>query len=441
MPASLWLPELVDHLRRHDTGTLPTTSLEGIPLISTLAYAPSSQWAVAVGLPEATLQAPLYRQLRNLAILGAVLLATAFILAFLTARYLDTSIQGLRRAARRVGSGEVIDPPPTRVREVQHLADVLSQISHELHDRTTSLAELNATLEEQVAARTAQLSGVEHEAARGDETARGRPRSQLRQIQKLEAIGQLTGGIAHDFNNMLAVVMSSLRLIAPTAGARRHAGAGAHRWRPSERGTGGEPDAAGCWRSPASSPCLPKRSTSTGCLPTWRTCCGERCARTSSSRPGWRAACGATYVDVPGLENAIINLAANARDAMANGGKLTMETANTHLDEAYAAEHAEVSAGDYVMIAVTDTGCGMTPEVVQRAFDPFFTTKPPGQGTGLGLSQVFGFLKQSGGHVSIYSEVAAARRSSSICRGCSIRRIARRRTPHASRCTPSARKN
>jgi CheY-like chemotaxis protein len=112
-----------------------------------------------------------------------------------------------------------------------------------------------------------------------------------------------------------------------------------------------------------------------------------------------------TYADVSGLESAIINLAANARDAMPDGGKLTIETANARLDAAYAEEHPEVTAGEYVMVAVTDAGCGMTPEVAQRAFDPFFTTKPPGQGTGLGLSQVFGFLKQSGGHVIIYSEV------------------------------------
>jgi signal transduction histidine kinase len=397
------VPELVDHLRRHDTGAWPTTSLEGISLISTLAYAPSSQWAVAVGMPEATLQAPLYRQLRDLAILGAVLLATAFILAFLTARYLDASIQGLRGAARRVGSGEVIDPPSFRVREVQHLADVLAQISHQLHDRTKSLAELNATLEEQVATRTAQLT--ESNAKLLEEMKRHEAtEDQLRQMQKLEAIGQLTGGIAHDFNNMLAVAMSSLRLIAQRLergdtqvqefidGGIQSVERAANLTRrllAFARQQSLAPEEVNVNRLLAEMEDMLRRTLREDIVIETRLAGGV-----------WRAS-----VDVSGLENAIINLAANARDAMAAGGKLIMETANTHLDEAYAAAHPEVSAGDYVMIAVTDTGSGMTPEVVQRAFDPFFTTKPPGQGTGLGLSQVFGFLKQSGGHVGIYSEV------------------------------------
>jgi signal transduction histidine kinase len=109
-------------------------------------------------------------------------------------------------------------------------------------------------------------------------------------------------------------------------------------------------------------------------------------------------------VDPNQVENAILNLAVNARDAMPGRGKLTLETANTHLDEEYARTNAEVTPGQYAMVAVTDTGVGMTPDVVEKAFEPFFTTKEIGEGTGLGLSQVYGFIKQSGGHVKIYSE-------------------------------------
>ncbi len=111
-----------------------------------------------------------------------------------------------------------------------------------------------------------------------------------------------------------------------------------------------------------------------------------------------------THADSGELESAILNLALNARDAMPEGGRLTIETSNAFLDEDYAARQIGVPSGQYVLIAISDTGTGMSPELIERAFEPFFTTKPAGQGTGLGLSQVYGFVRQSGGHVKIYSE-------------------------------------
>jgi CheY-like chemotaxis protein len=128
---------------------------------------------------------------------------------------------------------------------------------------------------------------------------------------------------------------------------------------------------------------------------------GEDIIIDTALAPGlWRV-----FIDRPQLESALLNLAVNSRDAMKNGGRLSIETSNTYLDQHFANTHAEVMPGQYVMVAVTDTGTGMAPEISQRAFDPFFTTKEPGQGTGLGLSQVHGFIKQSHGHVQIYSEV------------------------------------
>ncbi|BCW89736.1 Sensor histidine kinase RcsC [Alphaproteobacteria bacterium SO-S41] len=225
------------------------------------------------------------------------------------------------------------------------------------------------------------------------------------QIQKMEAIGQLTGGVAHDFNNMLAIIIGSLNLVE-----RRLA-----------RGDGVTPDVlkflAGAMEGATRAATLTQRLLAFArrqplapetinanelvgrISELLRRTLGEEVSLETVLAGGlWQM-----NVDAGQMEQALVNLAVNARDAMPGGGKLTIETMNAHLDDAYALEN-DTAAGQYVMIAVTDTGTGMTPEVMKQAFDPFYSTKPTGKGTGLGLSMVFGFIKQSGGHIKIYSE-------------------------------------
>lgn len=226
---------------------------------------------------------------------------------------------------------------------------------------------------------------------------------QVRQMQKMESIGQLTGGIAHDFNNMLAIVIGSLDL------ARRRFDTDPDKARQciDNAGEGAQRAAqltarllAFSRQTPLEPRAVDANKLVGGMSELLRRTIGEQVAVETVLAGGlWPA-----HIDPSQLENAILNLAVNARDAMPDGGRLTIETNNTHLDDGYAAQHDEVEPGQYIVICVTDTGTGMPPHVVERAFDPFYTTKEVGKGTGLGLSQVFGFVKQSGGHVKIYSE-------------------------------------
>jgi PAS domain S-box-containing protein len=238
-----------------------------------------------------------------------------------------------------------------------------------------------------------------------DITERRKLEEQLRQSQKMEAIGQLTGGIAHDFNNMLAIVMGSLDI------ARRrlakHPADGVAKW--IDNAVDGAQRAATLTsrllsfsRRQALEPKvtdLNQLVAATSQL--LRQTIPESVEIETVLAGGlWRVS-----VDQTQVENALVNLAVNARDAMPDGGKITIETRNADLDDRYVRLHSDLKAGQYVMISVSDTGAGMSPEVMERAFEPFFSTKAPGRGTGLGLSQVFGFVKQSHGHVKIYSEL------------------------------------
>jgi len=224
----------------------------------------------------------------------------------------------------------------------------------------------------------------------------------LRQSQKMEAIGQLTGGIAHDFNNLLQVILTDLDLsLLRLEGQSVIAGYLRDAISEVERGAKLTSQLlAFARRQPLSPKPLRVDRLLTDMVVMLRRTIGEEVEIETVNGGGlWNA-----LVDANQLQNAILNLAVNARDAMPDGGKLTFELSNSHLDAAYAADHIEVTPGQYVLLAVTDTGIGMPEEVVSKAFEPFFTTKPEGAGTGLGLSMVFGFVKQSGGHIKIYSE-------------------------------------
>jgi signal transduction histidine kinase/ActR/RegA family two-component response regulator len=243
------------------------------------------------------------------------------------------------------------------------------------------------------------LAELHAESLRREETE-----SRLRQAQKMEAVGRLTGGIAHDFNNLLTIVIGSLDLLL-----RRLVDGDDRARQLAQNALQGATRAATLTlrllafsrQQPLDPKSLEINKLVGSMSELLRSTLGETIKIETVLAGGlWQ-----TFIDANQLESAILNLAVNARDAMPTGGKLTIESANAHLDEFYASNNIEVAAGQYVVVSISDTGGGMSPDVVAKAFDPFFTTKPAGQGTGLGLSQVYGFMKQSGGHVKIYSEV------------------------------------
>ncbi|WGJ15952.1 PAS domain S-box protein [Methylocapsa sp. D3K7] len=234
-----------------------------------------------------------------------------------------------------------------------------------------------------------------------DLTARIKLEQDLRQAQKMEAIGQLTGGVAHDFNNLLTVISGNLEIL------ERRLTIAEHREILNEAQEASKLGAELTKRLLAfgrRQPLNPKptdlNALAGGMVELLRRTLGETVeieTRLSGGLPQ-------TMADPGQIENALLNLAINARDAMPEGGQLIIETAVAEVDKDYAAAYADLMPGRYITLAVTDTGSGMTPEVRQRAFEPFYTTKGPGLGSGLGLSMVYGFVKQSGGHVQLYSE-------------------------------------
>jgi signal transduction histidine kinase len=295
------------------------------------------------------------------------------------------------RLAEALGNVTFLERPfhPTTLVSIVRTAIRGRRRQYEARSRLAELSGLAATLEDRVSQEIAARAEIEEN---------------LRQSQKMEAVGQLTGGVAHDFNNLLAAISGSLQLIesrlaqgrleaidryvVAAQSAVKRAAALTHRLLAFSRRQTLDPKPTNVNRLIAGMEELIRRTV------------GPAVQMEVIGAGGlW-----ATLIDPNQLENALLNLCINARDAMPEGGRLTIETANKWLDDR-AAKERELSPGQYVSLCVTDTGTGMSPTVIAHAFEPFYTTKPFGQGTGLGLSMIYGFARQSGGQIRIYSEL------------------------------------
>ncbi len=243
---------------------------------------------------------------------------------------------------------------------------------------------------------------VEYQSVGRDITDQKSVDAQLRQAQKMEAVGQLTGGMAHDFNNLLAVIMANLELLEETEGID------------DEQRSLIEPCVRSACRGAELThrllvfarrqPIDPRLTNVNALLSSMTDLLRRTLGESITIRTKWGADPGDTMIEPGELECAVLNLALNARDAMPDGGSLIIETRNAELDRHCAEQNGEVQPGPYVMLSIGDTGTGMSPEVLERVFEPFFTTKDDHRGSGLGLSMVYGFVKQSGGNIKIYSE-------------------------------------
>jgi signal transduction histidine kinase len=380
------------HLASALAGVADTWTLDGVRSVTAWSRAPGYGWSFIVAVPANEVAGAATRSLGLAALAGVLLLAAGVAGAAWISRRITQPMRTLTAAAELWEHGEAPALPPSGVAELDALGAAFAASAQRLAAHQAELRQLNASLETRVAERTREL-------AEATET--------LVQAQKLEAMGRLTGGIAHDFNNLLMGVLGNLELLSQRVTDERLTRYIDHARQAADRGAKLTTQLLAFSRKQRLEP-LPMDvnalvASSAGLLGS--TLGGGVRVETVLKPDLWPAMADATQ-----LELVILNLALNARDAMPMGGVVTIETSNVVRDQPQGRPE-EPPPGEFVMVAVSDTGVGMTPEILARVFEPFFTTKGVGQGTGLGLPQVLGLAKQLGGGVEI---VTAPGRGASI---------------------------
>jgi signal transduction histidine kinase len=380
-------PTMQRRLTAMPAAVVPTRTLDGISAITAWNRSPVTGWTMLIAVPRNELAAGAWSSLIATAALGLILLGIGLLVSYRVGRSVALPVSRLAAAAAAMERGEDHAMTPSPLAEVEAVQQALRDAGQALHARERDLQTLNNNLELRVIERTRELA----EAAES-----------LIQAQKMEAVGRLTGGIAHDFNNLLTAVIGNIDLLQRTSTDERATRLLGSARQAAERGaklTGQllafsrrqqlRAEVVNINRAVENTVEL-LQSTLGGAISIVRVPAGDL----------WPASADPTQLDL-----ILLNLAINARDAMPTGGSILIETGNVALADGVSRNAEAPGPGEYVTITLADRGTGMPPEVLARVFDPFFTTKPVGQGTGLGLPQVLGVLKQLGGGIQIESRV------------------------------------
>jgi signal transduction histidine kinase/CheY-like chemotaxis protein len=383
------------------------------PVIAMARPISGTPWLILIEFPDDVILKPVGGFMKRMLVIGTFLFVMGVAGAFVLSRRITGPLYELTAGATAISRGDHSRRVDIDQKDelgqlatafnamVEKLRESQRELERKVQERTAQLEEANHQLELLSASHAEKRSVAEKERADAIEALHDTEK-QLFQSQKLEAVGRLAGGISHDFNNLLTVILGYTDI------SKRNLKEGDPLLRnldeigkASERAASLTRQLLAFSRKQVMQPKVFDMNTVVNDLKKMlRRMIGEDIELRVSSQTDL----GNIKADPVQLEQVIMNLVVNARDAMPKGGKLSIETSNVYLDESYAREHVSVEPGEYVMLAISDTGCGMDEETRQRIFEPFFTTKESGKGTGLGLSMVYGIVKQSGGNIWVYSE-------------------------------------